>query len=252
MWVNMVHNRHNMLESRSLSGRGGGDNINPQEFKEILGTAFNFNLGLGMEIGFEPLVPRSKGQKHPIWVTQEVEPRMPCWRHLRQLLAAKQGAVNLPFSPPCCALSWQCSLWIDHMGSFGSCICFGLVVPSLLPANIPPPSPQNMSLPQSHLLLLLSVPIASALWFLHQLLGSCLRLNSNFCSNIFHLNFSGADSVSPRWAFVGREGDSGWYWKSQVHLTKWLLSETRYNLYSHVFLFKEYQTQSRDNYGQGD
>lgn len=38
MWVNMVHNRHNMLESRSLSGRGDGDNINPQDFKEILGT----------------------------------------------------------------------------------------------------------------------------------------------------------------------------------------------------------------------
>lgn len=66
MWVNMVHNRHNMLECRSLSGRGDGDDINLQDFKEILGTAFNFNLGLGMEIGFELLVPRPTGQKHPI------------------------------------------------------------------------------------------------------------------------------------------------------------------------------------------
>lgn len=60
MWVNMVHNR---LESRSLSGRGGGDNINPQEFKEILGTAFNFNLGLGMELRFEP--PDLRGRRTP-------------------------------------------------------------------------------------------------------------------------------------------------------------------------------------------
>lgn len=59
IWVNMVHNRHSILESRSLSGRGDSRNISPQEFRE------KSRWGWGIGIGFKPLIPRSKGQKHP-------------------------------------------------------------------------------------------------------------------------------------------------------------------------------------------
>lgn len=58
IWVNMVRNRHNILGSGCLCGRGDGDNISLQEFIE------KSRWGVGIE--FKPLVPRSKGQKHPI------------------------------------------------------------------------------------------------------------------------------------------------------------------------------------------
>lgn len=45
IWVNMVHNKHNILEGRSLSGRGDSNNISPQEFIEIQGRALDCNLG---------------------------------------------------------------------------------------------------------------------------------------------------------------------------------------------------------------
>ena len=48
IWVNMMHNRHNILESRSSSSRGYRDNISPQEFIEIRGRVLNFqNLSRG-------------------------------------------------------------------------------------------------------------------------------------------------------------------------------------------------------------
>lgn len=58
--VTMVHSRHSILESRSLSGRGDSCNISPQEFIE------KSRQGQGMGIGFQPLLPGPKGQKHPI------------------------------------------------------------------------------------------------------------------------------------------------------------------------------------------
>lgn len=45
IWVNMVHNKRNILEGRSLSGRGDSNNISPQEFIEIQRRTFDFNLG---------------------------------------------------------------------------------------------------------------------------------------------------------------------------------------------------------------
>lgn len=47
IWVNMVYNRHNTPEGISLSGRGDSSTISPQEFVEIQGRAFHFNLGAG-------------------------------------------------------------------------------------------------------------------------------------------------------------------------------------------------------------
>lgn len=47
----MVHNRQNRLGTRSLSGREDSDNINLQEFIEILGGVLNFHSVGGGEGG---------------------------------------------------------------------------------------------------------------------------------------------------------------------------------------------------------
>lgn len=154
-------------------------------------------------------------------VTQEVEPRMSCspltpscW-----LLSKVLINVQLFFSLLCSFLATFImnrpyrQLWILHLLSLSLVASYFLLAP---------PSPWNTGLSKSHLLLLFSVPIAFALWFLHQQFGSCLGLECNFCSNIFHVNFLfGACCVSLVWTFVGiEEGDRGWYLKSQVYISK--------------------------------